>query len=133
MRYLKVLILALIFVASMIFFIQNTPIFSETIQLQLEILGYRWTSVAMPIYLVVLLSFLLGAVLAILYFFIEKVRLSGMLRSATAKVKKLEDEVASLRAAQETPSYSSYSNTSSASSDSVSSTYGTTTDEDSAS
>ena len=132
MRYLKVLILALIFVASMIFFIQNTPIFSETIQLQLEILGYRWTSVAMPIYLVVLLSFLLGAVLAILYFFIEKVRLSGMLRSATAKVKKLEDEVASLRAAQETPSYSSYSSSSS-SSDTVSSTYGTTTDEDSAS
>ncbi len=111
MRYIKVLILVVAFVVSMIFFVQNTPIFSQTLQLQLEIMDYRWTSVAMPIYLVILLSFFLGALLSTLYFFVEKLRLSGQLASANSKVRKLEDEVAKLRAEAPAaaPSYSAFS------------------------
>lgn len=117
MRYIKVLILAVAFVVSMIFFVQNTPIFSQTLQLQLEVLDFRWTSVAMPIYLVILLSFFLGAILSTLYFFVEKLRLSAQLSTATAKVRKLEDEVAKLRsesAASAAPSYSALSSSSTA-------------------
>lgn len=117
MRYIKVLILAVAFVVSMIFFVQNTPIFSQTLQLQLEVLDFRWTSVAMPIYLVILLSFFLGAILSTLYFFVEKLRLSAQLSTATSKVRKLEDEVAKLRsesAASAAPSYSAFSSSSTA-------------------
>lgn len=115
MRYIKVLILAVAFVVSMIFFIQNTPIFSQTLQLQLEVLDYRWTSVAMPIYLVILLSFFLGAVLSTLYFFVEKLRLASQLSSANSKVKKLEDEIAKLRAEAPapTPSFAAFPKTAS--------------------
>jgi len=119
MRYIKVLILAVAFVISMVFFVQNTPIFSQTLQLQLEVLDYRWTSVAMPIYLVILLSFFLGAILSTLYFFVEKLRLSAQLSSATSKVKKLEDEVAKLRAdaPAAAPTYSAFSSSASSAAD----------------
>lgn len=101
MRYIKVLFMAVAFVIAMIFFIQNTPVFAEIIQLKLEIFDWSWTSVEMPIYLVVLISFLAGAVLATIYFFFEKVRLASQLRAANSKVRKLEDEVRTLRAEKE--------------------------------
>lgn len=104
MRYIKVLFMAVAFVIAMIFFIQNTPVFSEIIQLKLEIFDWRWTSLEMPIYLVVLISFLAGAVLATIYFFFEKVRLASQLRAANSKARKLEDEVRTLRSEKESAS-----------------------------
>ncbi|WP_029895155.1 lipopolysaccharide assembly protein LapA domain-containing protein [Desulfohalovibrio reitneri] len=104
MRYIKVLLLALLFVVAMIFFIQNTPVLSQDIQLKLEVLQWKWVSVPMPIYLFVLIAFLVGAVLSTLYFLVDKIRSGSELKAAQSKAKRLEGEVAELKKKQETAS-----------------------------
>jgi putative membrane protein len=97
MKYLKVIGLALFFFISMVFFIQNTPVLSEEVQLSLELFDYKWTSIPIPYYVLILGLFFIGALLATLYFLAEKFRLSGMLKRCHSRVQSLEKELNSLR------------------------------------
>ncbi len=97
MRYLKVLALILLFFLSMVFFVQNTPELSKEVILSLELVNYKFTSTPLPYYLLILVAFCLGAVLCLVYFMADKIRLSGQLRTCRTKMANLEQEVNSLR------------------------------------
>lgn len=97
MRYVKVLFLVLVFVVSMVFFVQNTETLGQKIVLALDLPGLSLTSVGLPFYLITLLAFLVGALFSLAYFLIEVVRLSGQLRACRARIGAIEEEVNSLR------------------------------------
>lgn len=97
MRYLKVLALVILFFFSMVFFVQNTPELGKTVVLSIELLQYKFTSQELPYYLLILTAFAVGAVITLLYFMGDKIRLSGQLRTCRTRMANLEQEVNSLR------------------------------------
>jgi uncharacterized membrane protein YciS (DUF1049 family) len=97
MRYLKFLLLLLVFVASMLFFVQNNQPLSTALVLEFNIVAVHLYSLPLPVYLLVLGGFFLGAVLCLAYFLFERVRLGLELKSLRTRYANLEDEVLSLR------------------------------------
>jgi uncharacterized integral membrane protein len=97
MRYLKFLVLLLLFVASMLFFVQNNQPLSTTVQLELNIVAAHFYSLPLPLYLLVLGGFLLGALVSLVYFLVERIRLGLELKTLRTRYAALEDEVLSLR------------------------------------
>lgn len=97
MRYLKFLLLLLLFVVSMLFFVQNNQPLSTTVQLELNIVAAHLYSLPLPVYLLVLGGFLLGALVCLVYFLVERIRLGLELKSLRTRYATLEDEVLSLR------------------------------------
>lgn len=97
MRYVKFLGLILVFVVSMFFFVQNNAVLSMPVNLELNLIALRFYSVPLPLYVLVLLGFLLGAVLCLAYFAFERIRLGLELKSLRTRYSTLEDEVLTLR------------------------------------
>ena len=64
MRYIKALVLVLIFFVAMIFLFQNQASLSQTLSFRLDLLFMpAMTSIELPFYFVLLAAFLLGAIL----------------------------------------------------------------------
>lgn len=97
MRYLKVLILLLIFLASMMFFIQNTQLLEQRMSLQFSVFTQTWRSIPLPFYLLMLIAFGAGSLLTIFAFLSERIRLGSEVKSCRAKNASLEKELNSLR------------------------------------
>lgn len=97
MKYLRVAALILLFFFSMLFFVQNHELLSKTVRLHLELFGTSFQSTDIPYYLIVLLAFVVGGFIALIYLLAEKIRLSSELKNNRAKIKDLEKEVNSLR------------------------------------
>lgn len=97
MRFLKVLALVIVFFLTMVFFQQNTGELSQAVTLKFDLLFKAWSTIPLPIYFLILGAFTLGAVIAVLFFLIERIRLGAAVRKARRQVKKLEKEVNALR------------------------------------
>lgn len=97
MRYLKVLGLVALFFFSMLFFVQNHDILVQQLALELKVFGWHYQTEAVPFYLIILMSFVVGAVLCTLYFFLERVRLSKQCKQFKKEAAALERELAALR------------------------------------
>ncbi|MGE4298562.1 MAG: lipopolysaccharide assembly protein LapA domain-containing protein [Desulfovibrionaceae bacterium] len=97
MRFLKVFLHVLLIFLAMMFFIQNTAVLSEPMTLQFNLFFRSWYSIPLPFYFLLLLAFFVGGAYTIIYFFMEKVRLSGQLRQYRSRMASLEQEVNSLR------------------------------------
>lgn len=102
MRYLKVLLLVLLFFLSMIFFFQNQEALSKEMVLKLNLFFTApMASIPLPFYFLVLASFLLGALVAFIVLVWDKMHLSARHMKATWRVRTLEKEMNALKAAQE--------------------------------
>lgn len=97
MRYLKALLLALLFVVSMLFFVQNNAPMSTSLQLEFNLITLHLISVPLPVYLFVLASFLLGVVFALGFLLVERIRLGLELKALRRQHATLEDEALALR------------------------------------
>lgn len=97
MRYLKFLALLLVFVASMLFFVQNNQSLSAAVQLEFKILSMELYSLPLPVYFLVLAGFFLGALFTLAFLLIDRIRLGLELKSLRTRHAALEDEVLSLR------------------------------------
>ncbi len=97
MRYVRVAALILLFFFAMLFFVQNHELLSTTVRLQLEIFGAEFTSREIPYYLIVLVGFLAGGFISLIYLLGEKIRMSREIKRSRTKIKELEEEVNSLR------------------------------------
>lgn len=97
MRYLKAFLLALAFVISMLFFVQNNAPLSSTVELELNLILKHYVSIPLPVYMLVLSAFFLGALLAMGFLLIERIRLGLELKSLRKQHSTLEDEVLALR------------------------------------
>ncbi len=107
MRYLKVLGLIALFFFSMLFFIQNHAILIQELSLELKLFGWHYQTEAVPFYLIILMSFVVGSLLCTLYFFLERVRLSKQCKQFRKQMDSLENEIASLRPKSVDDTYSS--------------------------
>ena len=97
MRYLKVFALILFFFFAMLFFVQNIAQLGSEVQLRLQLFTMEWYSRQMPIYLLILLAFVFGALFMMLFFLADKMRISAALRRCKARIAGLEKELNSLR------------------------------------
>ena len=89
MRFIKALFLLVAFIAAMLFFVQNMQTLSsaETV-LVLNLFVVKWQSMPLPLYWLILGPFAAGCLIMILYFGLEKLRLSQDLRAAQAPVRQ---------------------------------------------
>lgn len=98
MRFVKVLVLVLVFFISMMFFVQNNAVLSQTVALKLDLFfDTAWSSIELPFYFMVLCAFLLGALLTMLLLMISRMRAGAALRRANKRIRVLEKELNSLR------------------------------------
>lgn len=97
MRYLKFFVLVFLFVLSMFFFVQNNGPLSAAVQLELNLVVARFYSLPLPLYVLILLGFLTGALLCLAFFLVERIRLGLELKSLRSRASALEDELLALR------------------------------------
>ncbi len=97
MRYFKVLFLVILFFLSMVFFVQNKKILTANLDLQFQLFNWSWFSTTVPIYLFLLIFFVLGAILTLLYFIIERIKQTRELKQCRRHIQSLEKELNSLR------------------------------------
>ena len=95
MRYIKVLLLVVVFFVSMLFLFQNQEILAREMQLQLNLFFLPpMKPAAMPTYFVLLAGFLLGALSAMALLIWDKLAISARLMKAQWRVRSLEKELA---------------------------------------
>ena len=97
MRYVKVLVLVLFFFVAMVFFVQNTEILTKTISLKFSVFALQWSSSPIPIYMYILIAFVLGAIASTLYFAWDKLRMNKEIKRSRDQIKALQTELNSLR------------------------------------
>ncbi|MEG2171909.1 MAG: lipopolysaccharide assembly protein LapA domain-containing protein [Desulfovibrionaceae bacterium] len=100
MRYVKVLLLVLVFFLSMVFFFQNQEALSKEMTLKLHLFfSDPMVSIPLPFYFLILAAFLLGALLTICVLVWDKFHLSARLMKATWRVRALEKDLARMQIA----------------------------------
>ena len=100
MRYIKVLLLVLIFFVSMIFLFQNQETLGKDMTLRLHLFFLSpLQPLSLPTYFILLAGFLLGALVATALLLWEKISLSAKLMKAQWHIRNLEKEVAKYAAA----------------------------------
>ena len=93
MRYVKVLILALFFFLCLVFLFQNQNVLSQKLTLELNLLAIpKMTSIELPFYFIILVSFLAGCVMALLLLLWDRMRLSAHILQQTWRISNLENE-----------------------------------------
>lgn len=98
MRFLKVLFLLVLIVFSTLFFSQNNDVLMQTLTLKLQI-PYAITlhSVPLPFSFLVVVAFVAGCLLTLLYFAYDKIRSNSKLKECKTRMASLEQELNSLR------------------------------------
>ena len=95
MRYIKVLLLVLIFFISMLFLFQNQETLGRDMVLKLNLFFLPpMQPVSLPTYFILLAGFLLGALFSMAFFLWDRLSLSAKLMKSQWKVRNLEKEVA---------------------------------------
>ncbi|MDR2696331.1 MAG: lipopolysaccharide assembly protein LapA domain-containing protein [Deltaproteobacteria bacterium] len=95
MRYIKVLLLVLLFFVSMLFLFQNQDTLGKDMTLKLNLVFLPpMQPVSLPTYFILLAGFLLGALVATALLLWEKISLSAKLMKAQWQVRNLEKELA---------------------------------------
>ncbi|NDV19134.1 DUF1049 domain-containing protein [Pseudodesulfovibrio sp. JC047] len=98
MRFIKVLFLLALFVFSILFFSQNIEVLQQELTLILDI-PYVVTlhSIPLPFSVLILLAFVVGSLLTMVYFIIDKFRSGSKLKECRTRMSSLEQELNSLR------------------------------------
>lgn len=99
MRFIKVLLLLVLFIFGLLFFVQNSEALSTHLKLQLDLYyGFKWAGQEIPFYFVVIAAFGVGMLFATALLFIDRIRLGCALVGRKRAVRTLEREVDRLRA-----------------------------------
>ena len=96
MKYLRVTIFALLFVVAIVFIQQNLQDFSGGVTIRLNLYFFSFESMSIPIYVLFLLSFFVGVLIASFYGFMDRIRLKGKLRTERKEVARLTKELDSI-------------------------------------
>jgi ABC-type dipeptide/oligopeptide/nickel transport system permease component len=91
-------LLLILFFLGVLFFVQNGDALAHMLRLKLDLYGnIGWQSQEMPLYLVILSAFAVGMLFAVLYLFVDRMRLSCALIRKNRTIRAQEKELASLR------------------------------------
>ena len=95
MRYIKVLLLILLFFVSMLFFFQNQETLGRDMTLRLNLFFLPPPKpVTLPTYFILLAGFLLGGIFTMVSLLWDKLAISAKLMKANWRVRNLEKELA---------------------------------------
>ena len=95
MRYIKVLLLVILFFLVMMFFVQNQGAFPQALPLRLDLLFIPPVeSAPLPFYTLLIICFVLGALCILAMLMWDRVSLSAKLTMANMRVRSLEKELA---------------------------------------
>lgn len=98
MRFIKVLLLLVLFIFGLLFFVQNSETLAKPLGLQFDLYyGFKWTGQEVPFYFVILVAFGVGMFFATALLFIDRIRLGCQLMGRTRALRNLEKEVVRLR------------------------------------
>lgn len=102
MRFIKVLLLLVLFIFGLLFFVQNSDALATGLKLKFNLYyGFAWEAEKeIPFYFVVLASFGVGMLFATGLLFIDRIRLSCNLMSEKRSVRSLKNEVERMRNSQ---------------------------------
>jgi ABC-type microcin C transport system permease subunit YejB len=99
MRFVKVLLLIVLFTCGLLFFIQNSKSLESSITLAFSLYygDLTWTSKPLPFFVIVLGAFASGVLLSTAYLLIERIRLGCALLKCKSTLRSAEKELARLR------------------------------------
>ncbi len=101
MRFFKKIVFAvfviLVALLCAIFYVQNQNFFSPEAQIKLDLYFISFESSPAKFYVLILISFFLGILIASLFSFIENFKLRRMVRKKTKEVYTLQEEINSLK------------------------------------
>jgi hypothetical protein len=101
MRFIKVLLLIVLFTCGLLFFIQNSKALETPLTLGFSFYygDLTWTGKPLPFFVVVLAAFAIGALFSALYLFVDRLRLGCSLVKSKSDLRGKEKEIAKLRIA----------------------------------
>ena len=97
MRYIKALLVILLFVFGLTFFLQNSQLFTATLSVRFEFLDWGGRFQPIPLYMFILFAFLVGGLVSFLYLAADKLKLHKELKRRKSRISSLEKELSSLR------------------------------------
>ncbi|MDR1396251.1 MAG: lipopolysaccharide assembly protein LapA domain-containing protein [Desulfarculales bacterium] len=97
LHYIKIFILALLALAAIVLAVQNQTFLAQEISFKLNLYFWEGLSVPYPLYMIILLVFLLGVLLTSLAGIGNRFYLRGQLKEAVRKNEEAEKEILSLR------------------------------------
>ena len=94
MRYIKVLLLAVVFFLALVFFFQNQGALSQSMVLTLNLFFVpAMSSIALPFYFLVIAAFACGALMTLGFLVWDKVSLTARLMKQKWQISSLEREL----------------------------------------
>ena len=99
MRFIKFFLQLLIFLAVLLFFIENSALLSQTVQFQVDLFvnDQVWLLPSLPLYCIVVATFLIGCLVSMLHFAWGRWRVAMTLREARSRIRALEKELTAHR------------------------------------
>ncbi|HXG31352.1 MAG TPA: LapA family protein [Thermodesulfobacteriota bacterium] len=92
MRFIKIIVLALIFVVALVLIIQNQEVFTHKFELKLDLLVYQIGPYIATNLVLVVVAFLIGVIFAIIWGAFHSVTLRAELREKDRRIKELEKQ-----------------------------------------
>jgi hypothetical protein len=93
MRYLKVFIVVFLALAAVVFVIENIEVLEHPVQLVLNLYIVKLETALMPLWVLILLSFGLGAILILIYFVFDHVKQRQIIRQLQQNIEILTEEL----------------------------------------
>lgn len=97
MSYLKAIISAAVVALAIIFMIQNIGPLSQPLSIRLSLMFIKFESTPYPVYLIILLAFFVGLLLASVLGLADRYRMRKLLAAGRKEVDTLNRELDSLR------------------------------------
>ena len=97
MGYIKIILLAALAMLGVLLVVQNLDSLMQAVSLKLNLYFCEHATEPYPVYLLLMLSFLLGVFLTSLLGFGERLRIRKAIKEAARQREDLEREIASLR------------------------------------
>lgn len=99
MRYIKVMLLFIVFFFFATFVVQNHTSLGQNISFRLDLFVFPpCETIPLPFYIVLLITLLLGAFICVFFLAGDRIKMTFALHKAQKRINILEQEVASLRA-----------------------------------
>ncbi len=92
MRFIKILILAILFVIALVLIIQNQNVFTQQFELKLDLMVYQIGPYITSNLVLVVSAFLIGVLFALIWGAVSTVSFRSRLREKDQRIKELEKQ-----------------------------------------
>lgn len=113
MRFLKAFIIGLLALLAFVFVIENIEVLKHQVQLRLDLYFVNLQAAPLDLWILILLSFALGAVLVLIYFIVDHIKQRQIIRQLKQNVEIMSSELKRAGVATEGASMSAQSSGSS--------------------